>query len=191
MPPRALHSVPQPHQSPLPNNLNLHRPGCEMGTLELPIGQSLHFMAHTETWIILENTATPATLSTKFSFSHTPRPSGRGGGTGLLISPKWSYMVLSLEHLTRSALELHAVSVKLPTSKHNIVVIYRTPGTSRRLEDQDDCTLSLTMADVRRALKRINPRKSPGPDDIPVHLHLLQTDHHCPRTEGTFHHLPK
>jgi len=34
-------------------------------------------------------------------------------------------------------------------------------------EDQDDCTLSLTTADVRRAHKRINPQKSPGPDGIP------------------------
>jgi len=39
--------------------------------------------------------------------------------------------------------------------------------TARLAEDQEDCTLSLSTADVRRALKRVNPRKSPGPDDIP------------------------
>jgi len=42
-----------------------------------------------------------------------------------------------------------------------------TIPTARKDEDQDDCTLSLTTADVRRALKRINPRKSRGPDGIP------------------------
>ena len=61
------------------------------------LNTALHFLAFTETWIPPENSATPAALST--AFSHTPRPSGRGGGTGLLISPKWSYQVLSLEHL--------------------------------------------------------------------------------------------
>ncbi|XP_064157570.1 uncharacterized protein LOC135235714 [Anguilla rostrata] len=47
---------------------------------------SLHFLALTETWITPGNTATPAALSSSFSFSHTPRPSGRGGGTGPLGS---------------------------------------------------------------------------------------------------------
>ena len=51
---------------------------------------TLHFLARTETWITPENSATPAALSTIYTFSHTPRPSGRGGGTGLLISPMWS-----------------------------------------------------------------------------------------------------
>ena len=43
------------------------------------LSQSLHFLALTETWIIPENTATPAALSAAYSFSHTPRASGRGG----------------------------------------------------------------------------------------------------------------
>ncbi len=46
----------------------------------------LNLMALTETWIKPEDTATPAALSTNFTFSHTPRTIGRGGGTGLLIS---------------------------------------------------------------------------------------------------------
>ncbi len=37
-------------------------------------------------WIKPEDTATPAALSNNFSFSHTPLLTGRGGGTGLLIS---------------------------------------------------------------------------------------------------------
>ncbi len=40
----------------------------------------LNLMALTETWIKPEDTATPAALSTNFTFSHTPRTIGRGGG---------------------------------------------------------------------------------------------------------------
>ena len=48
---------------------------------------SLDALALTETWIRPENTATPAALSVNHSFSHSPRLTGRGGGTGLLLSP--------------------------------------------------------------------------------------------------------
>ena len=41
---------------------------------------------------------------------------------------------------------------------------------ARLAEDQDDCTLCLCRADVRRAFKRVNPVKSPGPDGIPGHV---------------------
>ncbi|KAJ8333410.1 hypothetical protein SKAU_G00414180 [Synaphobranchus kaupii] len=44
---------------------------------------SLQFLTLTETWITPDNTATPAALSSSFSFSHTPRPSGRGGDCGI------------------------------------------------------------------------------------------------------------
>ena len=52
--------------------------------------QSLDFLTLTETWITTDNTATPTVLSSSAHvFSHTPRASGqRGGGTGILISPK-------------------------------------------------------------------------------------------------------
>ncbi|KAI4885598.1 hypothetical protein NFI96_013030, partial [Prochilodus magdalenae] len=43
---------------------------------------SLHFLALTETWITHENSSTPAALSSAFNFSHSPRQTGRGGGTG-------------------------------------------------------------------------------------------------------------
>ncbi len=39
----------------------------------------------------LSISATAAALSHNFSFSHTPRQVGRGGGTGLLISNNWKY----------------------------------------------------------------------------------------------------
>src|SRR4029434_9287509 len=39
--------------------------------------------------------------------------------------------------------------------------------SARLAEDRDDCILSLTVADVRRELQRVNPRKSSGPDGVP------------------------
>ncbi|KAI2642373.1 hypothetical protein H4Q32_026077 [Labeo rohita] len=41
----------------------------------------LSILGLTETWIRPEDSATPAALSTNFSFSHTPRHTGRGGVT--------------------------------------------------------------------------------------------------------------
>ncbi|KAI4880857.1 hypothetical protein NFI96_024791, partial [Prochilodus magdalenae] len=37
------------------------------------------------TWITHENSSTPAALSSAFNFSHSPRQTGRGGGTGNFI----------------------------------------------------------------------------------------------------------
>ncbi|XP_067268944.1 uncharacterized protein [Pseudorasbora parva] len=42
---------------------------------------NLNILALTETWIRPEDSATPAALSNNFSFSHTPRHTGRGGVT--------------------------------------------------------------------------------------------------------------
>ncbi|XP_051551306.1 uncharacterized protein LOC127439200 isoform X1 [Myxocyprinus asiaticus] len=47
---------------------------------------TLSILALTETWIHPEDTATPAALSNNFSFSHTPRHTGRGGETGQLTN---------------------------------------------------------------------------------------------------------
>ncbi len=52
----------------------------------LSLQSTLSILGLTETWIRPEDSATPATLSNNFSFSHTPRQVGRGGGTCLLIS---------------------------------------------------------------------------------------------------------
>ena len=80
--------------------------GCQEGGLHLRLHlpTPLHFLTLTETWITPENTATLAALSTAYLFSHTPRPSRRGGGMGLLILPKWSYQGLPLEHTLKFTL---------------------------------------------------------------------------------------
>ncbi|KAK3505566.1 hypothetical protein QTP70_005257, partial [Hemibagrus guttatus] len=48
---------------------------------------SFDFLALTETWISPQNTTTPAALSSAYTFSHSPRESGRGGGTVSVTSP--------------------------------------------------------------------------------------------------------
>ena len=53
----------------------------------------------------------PAALSPTYSFLPYLRQTGQGRRTGLLLSPMWSYQVIPLDHLTRSDLEFHTVSV--------------------------------------------------------------------------------
>ena len=85
-----------------------------------------------ETWITPENTVTPAALASSDNvFSQSPRAFGRrGGGTGLLISPKWRYSLscLSSVHLL---IWIQCCHVTCPL-KLNIVVIYRPPGALRK-----------------------------------------------------------
>ncbi|KAJ8353230.1 hypothetical protein SKAU_G00207970 [Synaphobranchus kaupii] len=103
--------------------------------------KSLHFLALTETWITPDNTATPAALSAGYSFSHTPRASGRGGGTGLLISTSWKFSIPTVPCLNISSFEFHAVTVTHPSAL-NIVVLYRPPGPLGAFLDELDTLLS-------------------------------------------------
>ncbi len=73
----------------------------------------LNLMALTETWIKPEDTATPAALSNHFSFSHTLRLTGRGGGTGLLISNNWTFTPLPSLSIN-SSFESHSVTITYP-----------------------------------------------------------------------------
>ncbi|XP_076863835.1 uncharacterized protein LOC143516125 [Brachyhypopomus gauderio] len=102
---------------------------------------SLHFLALTETWITPENSATPAALSSAFSFTHSPRRLGRGGGTGLLLSPEWRFTQLSFSALSISSFEFHAITVSYSTILH-IIVIYRPPGSLENFIDELDTLLS-------------------------------------------------
>ncbi len=86
---------------------------------------TLSILGLTETWIRPEDSATPAALSNNFSFSHTPRQVGRGGGTGLLISNNWKYSTHS-PLCNYNSFESHAITVMAPI-KLQIVVIYRSP----------------------------------------------------------------
>ncbi|KAI4875089.1 hypothetical protein NFI96_025166, partial [Prochilodus magdalenae] len=107
---------------------------------------SLHFLALTETWITHENSSTPAALSSVFNFFHSPRQTGRSGGTGLLLSRKWNFTPLSFPHLVVSSFEYHAVTVSSPTNLH-IIVIYRPPCPLGNFIDELDTLLSLFPAD--------------------------------------------
>ncbi|KAM9513387.1 uncharacterized protein ACWYII_046805 [Salvelinus alpinus] len=105
--------------------------------------QSLDFLALTETWITTDNTATPTALaSSAHVSSHTPRASGqRGGGTGILISPKWTFSLSPLTHLSIASFEFHAVTVTSPF-KLNILIIYRPPGSLGEFINELDALIS-------------------------------------------------
>ncbi|XP_073799352.1 uncharacterized protein [Danio rerio] len=111
-----------------------------------------NLMALTETWLRPEDTATHATLSANFSFSHTPRQTGRGGGTGLLISKEWKFTLIpSLP--TINSFEFHAVTIIHPFYI-NVVVIYRPPGDFNIYVDKPqaaDFQTLLASFDLKRA----------------------------------------
>ncbi len=86
---------------------------------------TLSILGLTETWIRPEDSATPAALSNNFSFSHTPRQVGRGGGTGLLISNNWKYSTHS-PLCNYNSFESHVITVMAPIQLQ-IVVIYCPP----------------------------------------------------------------
>ncbi|KAI5098701.1 hypothetical protein C0J45_10840 [Silurus meridionalis] len=107
---------------------------------------TFNFLALTETWISPQNTATPAALSSAYAFSHSPRETGRGGGTGLLLSRRWCFTPLPLSHLTISSFEFHAVSVTSPINLF-IIVIYRPPGPLGDFLEEMDTLLSTFPSD--------------------------------------------
>ncbi len=101
---------------------------------------TLSILGLTETWIHPEDSATPAALSNNFSFSHTPRQVGRGGGTGLLISDNWKYSTHS-PLCNYNSFESHVITVTAPIKLH-VVVIYRPPGQLGTFLEELDGLLS-------------------------------------------------
>ncbi len=100
----------------------------------------LNLMALTETWIKSEDNATPAALSNNFSFSHTSRLTGRGGGTGLLISNNWTFAPLPSLSIN-SSFESHSITITYPLKIH-FVVVYRPPGPLGNFVEELDVLLS-------------------------------------------------
>ncbi|KAK6312795.1 hypothetical protein J4Q44_G00161420, partial [Coregonus suidteri] len=125
--------------------------------------QSLDFLALTETWITTENTPTALSSSDQM-FSHTPRASGQwGGGTGILISAKWTFSLSPLTHLSISSFEFHAVTVTSPFKLNNLI-IYRPPGSLGEFINELDALISsfpedgspLTVLDLSAAFDTVN-----------------------------------
>ncbi len=94
----------------------------------------------TETWIRPEDSATPATVSNDFSFSHTPHQVRKGGGTGLLISNNWRYSTYAPQ-CNNYLLEYHAITVTAPVKLH-VVVISCPPGQLGTFLEELDGLLS-------------------------------------------------
>ncbi len=97
-------------------------------------------MALTETWIKPEDNATPAALSNNFSSPLPLRLTGRGGGTGLLISKNWKFTPLLFPSIN-SSFESHSVTMTYPL-KINFVVVYRPPGSLVNFVKELDMLLS-------------------------------------------------
>uniref|UniRef100_A0AAQ6IQI3 Reverse transcriptase domain-containing protein n=1 Tax=Anabas testudineus TaxID=64144 RepID=A0AAQ6IQI3_ANATE len=108
--------------------------------LQFATTSAVQLLALTETWITPQITATPAALSTGFAFSHTPRPSRRGGGTGLLVTDTWKFFTMA-PFSNLSSLEYHAVRITAPITAH-IIVIYRPPDQLGDFCDELDMLLS-------------------------------------------------
>ena len=81
----------------------------EKWTLTFTRSNAALVSSHTPLWL----SSTPA-LSSSFSFSHTSWRSGRGGGTGLLISPSWTFSVFPLTNLSPSTFEYHCTNHPTP-----------------------------------------------------------------------------
>ncbi len=105
----------------------------------------LNLMVLTETWIKPEDNATLATLSNNFSISHTPRLTGRGGGTGLLISNNWKFTPLSSPSIN-SSFESHSVTITYPLKIH-FVVVYQPPEPLGNFVEELDVLLSTFSKD--------------------------------------------
>ncbi|XP_051998462.1 uncharacterized protein LOC127654933 isoform X3 [Xyrauchen texanus] len=108
---------------------------------------TLSILALTETWIRPEDTATPAALSNNLSFSHTPRHTGRGGGTGLLIHNNWTFSPQA-SLCNNTSFEIHAITTMQSTKLH-VVVIYRPPGQLTSFLEELDVLLSSLPEDGR------------------------------------------
>ncbi len=100
----------------------------------------LNLMTLKETWIKPEDNSTPAALSNNFSISHTPRLTGRGGGTGLLISNNLKFTPLSSPCINIS-FESHSVTITYPL-KINFAVVYHPPGPLVNFVEELDMLLS-------------------------------------------------
>ncbi len=65
---------------------------------------------------------------------------GRGGGTGLLISNNWKFTPLSSSSIN-SSFESHSVTITYPL-KINFVIVYRPPGPLVNFVEEFDLFLS-------------------------------------------------
>ncbi len=69
-----------------------------------------------------------------------PRLTGRGGGTGLLISNNWKFAPLPSLNIN-SSFESHSVTITYPLKIH-FVVVYRPPGPLGNFVEELDVLLS-------------------------------------------------
>lgn len=91
--------------------------------------------ALSETWMKPEDSATLASLSKNYVFSHTPRTSGRSGGTGRRISNDRKFKLLP-PLCDNKSFESHAVTILHPVNIHIVVIYHIPPPVSNRQSGQ-------------------------------------------------------
>ncbi|XP_051503324.1 uncharacterized protein LOC127411651 isoform X1 [Myxocyprinus asiaticus] len=111
------------------------------------IESTLSILVLTETWICPKDTATPAALSKNVSSAHTPRDTGWGGGTGLLIHNNWTFSPHS-SLCNNITFEFHAITTMQPTKIH-VVVIYHPPGQLANFLEELEVLLSSFPEDAK------------------------------------------
>ncbi len=100
----------------------------------------LNLMALTETWVKPEDTATPAALSTNFTF---PTPLARLGGVEVRVSLFQINGNLNFYHLLQATVHLNLMQLLLPNpAKIHFVVVYRPPGQLGNFLEELDVLLS-------------------------------------------------
>uniref|UniRef100_A0A8C1KNF9 Reverse transcriptase domain-containing protein n=1 Tax=Cyprinus carpio TaxID=7962 RepID=A0A8C1KNF9_CYPCA len=137
-------------------------------------------MALTETWIKPEDTATPAALSTNFTCSDTPRTTGRGGGTGFLISKEWKFD-LQPSLTGNGSFESHAITITHPVNIH-FVVVYRPLGQLGNILEELDVLLS-SFPEDGTPLVLLGAISS---SVIPSLTHIINTSLHSGTVPSTF-----
>ncbi|KAK2899413.1 hypothetical protein Q8A73_012542 [Channa argus] len=86
-----------------------------------------------------QNTTTPAALSTNFSFSHTPRSSGRGVGLDFSSMTPGSFLDSTTQQSVFSGISLDRITARIAVQ---VIVIYRPPGQLENFCDELDMLLS-------------------------------------------------
>ncbi|XP_073714037.1 uncharacterized protein [Misgurnus anguillicaudatus] len=139
-----------------------------------------HTQSLTETWIKPEDTATPAALSNNYTFSHSPRTTGRGGGTGLLIPKEFQQQTPSCQHFLE---ELDVLLSVFQEDGTPLVVLGDVNIHLEKPQEADFNTLtasldlkrvptSLGMGIENRAAER-KWRRSNDPSDLCLYQSLL------------------
>jgi exonuclease III len=100
---------------------------------ELILEISLDILCLTETWLTDASTAKIAALvPDTHCFYHVPRPSGLGGGVGVVLSKNLRFVNI-IKHAEFVSFEFVEFTFSCFSRKFRLIIIYRPPTKSRHL----------------------------------------------------------